>query len=477
MTRRAASGILVPILSVAVCGALLLRGAERIALPIDAPVLPVNQGALLMGTASCSARNCHGGVGVSDDAIFRKSSTIWLAEDKHADAYAALTSDRGEAMAHRLGLGPAEQADRCLACHTTPFAVPAGADRVRREETLAGVGCEACHGAAEKWYVPHTQPSWKQKTRAKKRQFGLYLAGAEPGALNDALAERARVCAGCHVGAAAGGDGTPPRDVTHDLIAAGHPRLNFELGAFLANMPRHWREQKTIGFEARVWEVGQAASAEAALALLAARAADETRPWPELAEYDCFACHHDLTGQPWPREPRREAAMGRLRWSGWYTAMLPRALGAHGGDARLQSTIAQLRELFGASHPERKAVLQQARAAATALHGWPERLENVTGSDAAALRGRFLSVASEDQGLAERGWDEATQYCLALAALDDAYRQTSPAAAARFRQKHEAVQALASLLAFPVGYDSPKEPVPDTLLSKRLAQLLKKLSD
>jgi hypothetical protein len=37
-----------------------------------------------------------------------------------------------------------------------------------------------------------------------------------------------------------GPDGKPWRDVNHDLIAAGHPRLSFELSAFMATMPPHW---------------------------------------------------------------------------------------------------------------------------------------------------------------------------------------------------------------------------------------------
>ena len=57
-----------------------------------------------------------------------------------------------------------------------------------------------------------------------------------------------------------------------DLIAAGHPRLDFEFSAYHANLPKHWdrtqdksRNQESL--KARLWVAGQVASAEAAAQL------------------------------------------------------------------------------------------------------------------------------------------------------------------------------------------------------------------
>ena len=52
------------------------------------------------------------------------------------------------------------------------------------------------------------------------------------------------------------------------MIAAGHPRLTFEMSAFLANMPHHWddrAEKAREDYAAHVWAVGQIASTQAAL--------------------------------------------------------------------------------------------------------------------------------------------------------------------------------------------------------------------
>src|SRR5262249_11338289 len=153
-----------------------------------------------------------------------------------------------------------------------------------------------------------------------KRELGMW-------SVTDAAA-RGRACAGCHVGAPPVSDELPPRDVNHDLIAAGHPRLHFELATFLANLPPHWNvaAKKNGASDAQGWAVGQAVSAEAALELLAHRTATEKAPWPEFAEYDCFACHHDLQPDGWRQQAQRlgKRKPGTLPWGTWYFALTDR---------------------------------------------------------------------------------------------------------------------------------------------------------
>src|SRR5262249_26191321 len=163
-------------------------------------------------------------------------------------------------------------------------------------------GCEACHGPARDWLVEHRDASWRRQDARTKEKAGMNaLAG---------LADRALVCAGCHIGAPADpARGLPLRDMTHEFIAPGHPRLMFEFGAYLANDRRHWGEKDTRwDSEARAWQVGQAVSLESALHLLGDRAG---RPdWPELAEYDCHACHHPVRAESWRRHAYSRVAGG-----------------------------------------------------------------------------------------------------------------------------------------------------------------------
>ena len=179
-----------------------------------------------------------------------------------------------------------------------------------------GVSCEVCHGPAENYLAAHTMQGWSELGAARfEPRFGMKNTAD--------IAARAQLCVGCHVGEP-DAKGRPWRDVNHDLIAAGHPRLNFEFSAYMATLPPHWntRTDPQRFDELRSWIVGQFTSSDAALRLLECRAkAAESKPaadaeplvppsWPELAEYDCFACHHELAGRSWRQDLGRAAAAG-----------------------------------------------------------------------------------------------------------------------------------------------------------------------
>src|SRR5205085_2172708 len=94
---------------------------------------------------------------------------------------------------------------------------------------------------------------------------------------------------------------------------------------------KHWNvaAEKSPGaagpaLEAKLWAVGQAITGQAALELLEHRARSAGKaghPWPEFAEYDCYACHHSLQ-EPSPRQSPRPARfglkVGQLPWGTWY---------------------------------------------------------------------------------------------------------------------------------------------------------------
>jgi hypothetical protein len=169
------------------------------------------------------------------------------------------------------------------------------------------VSCEACHGNAGNWIKDHA--GWP----AGPGHFDNYgRTGLRK--LSDPYT-RALTCAGCHVGAPAGG-GAPLRDMNHDLIAAGHPRLNFDYGTYLRSLPPHWAEKdrevsppklRPASDEFRHWRVGRTVMLIASCRLRADRAA--RGPWPELAEFDCYACHHGLAGEKKPALGHRPGAL------------------------------------------------------------------------------------------------------------------------------------------------------------------------
>ena len=247
------------------------------------------------GAGSCSATACHGSAQPSPNRILRNEHLTWITKDKHAEAYNVLHNARSASIARNLpGSGlPAYKDARCLACHTTP--VVGQAPEANAILISDGVGCESCHGASDRWIGEHTRRDWAGRTVLEKERSGMVFV--------DDLVRRAKVCAECHIGLPAR-DGTPARDVNHDMIAAGHPRLNFEFSAFFEDMPHHWRDavdpsgsrevgpDATSDFSARSWAIGQVVSAQASLNLLSDRSRQalaekihgEPTRWPEFTE-------------------------------------------------------------------------------------------------------------------------------------------------------------------------------------------------
>jgi cytochrome c553 len=291
------------------------------------------------------------------------------------------------------------------------------------------------------------------------------------------LLQRGKACAACHVG-----DGT--KEVNHDLVAAGHPRLQFEYSAYLAMEVKHWdvaaEKRRFPDLEVRTWALGQLLSAQAALELLATRAQDdsttrtstEPRPWPELAEYDCFACHHDLKSQSWRASQRLLAEQqagvgvqrkqpGMLDWGSWYTAQLSKSLAASRSSQReqIEKTLRTLHELMGTSQ-NRQEVAAAARHAASMLGKAAEMLASEK-RDPQALDNLIDVLLHPNDNRAELTWDRATQMYLGLAAAVNARNDLQPNRKnPRFEQR---VRAIATLLRFPGGpkdafqFDSPSD--------------------
>lgn len=273
-----------------------------------------------VGTGGCSGIACHGGdlpkarnfpnsgwSGKLDPMRWTYSDTLFRFYDPHTKAYDVLKEVRSIEIQDRLNRSlRAHENPVCLACHSNPTL----ANTSNRSLISQGVTCEACHGNAGGWIADHA--GWPNGPGHSARYAP---SGMTP--LSDPVV-RATTCAGCHVGAPAG-DGAAQRDMNHDLIAAGHPRLNFDYGTYLRSLPPHWVEKdrnqsppvlKPASDEFTHWLVGRAATAAASYRLLADRA--KRQPWPELAEFDCYACHHGLTGA---RKDPLGARPGALVWN------------------------------------------------------------------------------------------------------------------------------------------------------------------
>ena len=301
----------VPVLVAALWLIVFCRGDE----PVDratssAGAAVVSAQSPYRGSGSCSATACHGNITPLPpkiSTVWRSEHTTWISDDCAFACVSGLVRQAfGTNRANLAGAGGnvkrASEDIRCLACHTTPCRL--SSMTATAWMNADGVGCESCHGPSARWIGPHTTEGWTEWSPQAKADLGFKETKS--------LVHRAKICADCHVGRRSR-DGLVDRDVNHDLIAAGHPRLNFEFSAYLANMPPHWSEKEpnptpaarnpalvAADFPARAWVIGRLVTAKAAMELLEARAAAaESRmaPWPEFTEYGCFSCHHDLRDQ------------------------------------------------------------------------------------------------------------------------------------------------------------------------------------
>jgi hypothetical protein len=323
----------------------------------------------IQGVGSCAAAACHGGPG---RGVKGSEYSTFAALDPHAKAFGVLYNPESKRMHQILGDAfpemrkhkAATENPLCLKCHGM-------GPKVEARYQADGVGCDRCHGPAEKWRTTHYLDEFD------RRSPGFVDMRCD-------FAARAFACTKCHVGESS-------QEVDHVLIAAGHPRLRFEFAAYYGNYPRHWEAlgEKEVDptFEAFNWALGQLVTARAALDLLVARASDPEREknWPEFSEYDCTSCHHDLKKRSGRQDyylgladrgiVPKQKKVGELPWGTWYYPLLP-VLKRHviGAPKGVEANLAALDQLMRRREPPRGEARRLAERLRDQLDGWIETL-------------------------------------------------------------------------------------------------------
>src|SRR5216684_1056678 len=404
-----------------------------------------------IGPGSCAATSCHGSVKpIAGSRILQNEYSTWIIKDKHSRAYQALTGEVGERMARILKLGAkAEEAPKCLACHALS---PSPEQRGRAFEITEGVSCENCHGPASGWLGSHTP-----RTGAHEKSVALGMHDTRN------VIHRTEKCLECHLG-------TKNKFVDHEMIAAGHPDLFFELDSFSAVMPRHWKSPResepgkpvedAAWVGVREWSTGQAVQLRAAMERLAWRAKDERYDkkdvWPEYSELSCFACHHPLgpAKDSWRQE---HGYVGRRpgdpAWNSSRYAVF-RLLATQIDSANAQELDRQQLSVsneMSKLNPDRNAVASAALAAAPLAQRIAERLAMMQYDQAVALR-MLQRIPDDAENIALAGERAAEQAAMALDSLYIAYSKAAkPANVAEVRA---AINALFQQLENPSSYNA-----------------------
>jgi hypothetical protein len=404
-----------------------------------------------IGPGSCAATSCHGSVKpVEGSRILQNEYSTWIIKDKHSRAYQALTGDIGERMARILKTGmKAEEAPKCLACHALN---PPQDQRGRAFEISEGVSCENCHGPASAWLGPHTTRSWSHE---KSVALGMYDTRN--------IIHRTEKCLECHLG-------TKNKFVDHEMIAAGHPDLYFELDSFSAVMPRHWKVPREsepgkpvenaawVGL--REWSTGQAVQLSASMERLTWRAKferyDKKEVWPEYSELSCFACHHALgpAKDSWRQEHGYAGRRpGDPAWNGSRYAVF--SLLAKQEDSAtaqdLERQLAVVSSEMSKLNPDRNAIVSAAAAAGPLAMRVAERL-NTTQYDRAVALQLLQRISDDAENIALADERAAEQATMAMDSLYIAYsKDAKPANAAEVRA---AINGLFQQLENPSAYNA-----------------------
>ncbi len=262
--------------------------------------LPQNSANKHMGVATCATSQCHGSaVPRAGSNVMQTEYVTWTQDDSHSRAYEILNSDQSKAMAARLGLRAAHQAKICLDCHADNVPASRRGDKFQVSD---GIGCESCHGGAENWLsTHHNAPT---VSHADSVASGLYPT--------ENVKDRADLCLSCHLG-------NNQKFATHRIMAAGHPRLSFELDTFTelwrtAGKQPHFRvdddykERKGAASHSYTWAAGLLEEGRQRLGLIIDGRILGDGMFPELALYDCHACHRSMKSVQWRRLPRHGSA-------------------------------------------------------------------------------------------------------------------------------------------------------------------------
>ena len=134
-----------------------------------------------LGVTRCS--NCHMEGG--------PSAVMEWSQGPHARAYQTLLSEKAKQIGASMSIVQPEASTQCLVCHVT--AVAKTFQKHGSAPYTEGVGCEACHGAGQKYASYRVMKKLSNlKTRKPKllrsyaKKVGFHVQGAE-------------VCFQCHV--------------------------------------------------------------------------------------------------------------------------------------------------------------------------------------------------------------------------------------------------------------------------------------
>jgi hypothetical protein len=484
MWMRNAAAALALVLALIVCWFGAVGGAEQ-AKPGEDAKRKAGPTKVYYGAALCA--DCHSkGTQLKDPVCLCKEYPIWEKKDRHPLAYKVLEGERGQSIGKLLNIKVTED-KRCLSCHGV---VIADEEVKKRSENAQfkieeGVSCAVCHGPYQDWYQKHSDPfqrgDWRKKTREQREtEFGMTDLW-HPG-------RRATLCASCHVG-----NGAEGKVLTHEMYAAGHPPLpSFELATFGDAMPRHWQllsekepaAQKALEYDpaeleqTRLVIEGSVAIFREAVRLLGSQAeanekeTEVSKRLLDLAQFDCYACHHELRVPGWRAARGYVGKPGRPQMRPWSSALVRLGIRQAAGDDEVkyqklsQELQGHLQALYAACERQPFGDAKEIAPAARRLVEWVDALLKGMGQskyDQPAARRALRELTT---GRAIVDYDTARQIAWSIQVV---YRELQPKPATEAKIPGLLAELNEALgLNLSRGGDAPRAPVSAEELDKTL---------
>lgn len=317
-----------------------------------------------LGVASCASSLCHGSAKPTTAySVAQNEYVTWSHFDPHARAYEALLGDRAAVIVRRMSLPPAYEAPACLGCHTDNVSP---GERGPRFQITDGIGCERCHGAAENWIASHDDAP--KVTHAENLASGLTML--------ERPSVRAGICLDCHVG-------NDSELANHRMMAAGHPRLTFELDTFTElwrtsggrehyRVDADYRQRKAVATPVETWSAGLVAKIERQQQLIRGPQFHAGAVFPELALFNCYSCHRQMRLKRWADKVGGDLAPGSLRFDNASLRMMEALMVAR-EPAPLDALRENVRAWQAAATDSRETVVSRSDAIEAIVRGVGER--------------------------------------------------------------------------------------------------------
>ncbi len=222
--------------------------------------------------------------------------------------------------------------------------------------------------------------------------------------------------------------------------------------------------------------------------------------WPELSEYSCFACHHDLESDSWRQDrgfwqPAADAnefhyakqgnTRVQLAWGNWTLESLGRVGEAFESEASktfVTSFAALSRTLSSGLQAKAETVQAEARTAAEDLDRWIESLQSTTDVEIRKTLRNVLAEKSGDEtntAWSVGTWDRAAILVLGLTApyrsVPDKAPEPLKDVLQRIRFTNDAETVFDSPIHFrgPVGASEPEKASERERIRRLIEELVK----